>query len=1591
MKRRTRVISFLLVLALVLGLIPTPFNRTAEVLAIEVPSGPLSGNGGDNITWKLEVDTDALADWDLVQVQPYKLTLTGSGEMWDMEELSFSKGEYHSYGSVITSVSIDERITSLGAWAFYEFVSLKSITIPDSVTSIDEGAFCNCSELESVICGSGLTEIGELAFFHDISLSAIQFKEGLEKIDREAFSNCSSLQTVSLPESLTEIGDYGFYYTGLTNFTVPRNLSAMREGALIYNSELESIQVAEGNRYFCAIDNVLYRTQNDLPYQAIAYALKSPATQISIAGGTESIERYAFYSAKNITSITFPDTLKTIDVNACEGCIKLKELQIPDSVETIENGAFSDCSSLTSVAIGKSLQGLSSTVFEGCQAIGTITVAEDNPYLKAVDNLVYNKDCTCLYFYAPAKTDEEYHLPDTLERLGDKSINYVSALQKLYMPRSLVSIGDDAIVANKRLKDIFFAGNAPTLYSANSITRNAGNMLIYRVLSSDGWDANFWPRYTLAEWKPENSFQEEGTFEGVSWKYEGERGCISFTGPGEIPDFMEEEPAPWNDYMDDIQTIEAYRISGMGKYCFFHAEKLLRMETGKELKKIGDFAFADCGKLLFFDIAAAETIGTAAFRNDSSLKGHLVLEKAFSIGAGAFKGCIALTDATVGAVLASLEEEVFAGCTALNNFIVPESVTAIKARAFQNCVSLRTINIPAGVTAIGVQAFSGDAALEKVYFYGRVPESWEADSFENCSSGLTLYYRKAQTEWTGLGESWNELPLTGLDRFYTEKRDHYSFSNTGSSFGYDSNYRIPRQRYVDVLDSIVTGTYYFVINKSWGGSCYGMTGTTLEFYENSEFKVEDYDASAQNLYGTAAPRDKNAPLTKLIEAYQISQCKPLISGCGGCILRNMRDYRGLIRKVEEFERSGGLSVDSQAEPVVMAIFSACCGHAVVPVSVDQDSDGNFVMKIYDPNYPSSLQTLKINKNLSAISYGRYTYASYIPYSSVAGAMAGVQLYSNTGDDSLYLSIDKEEGEVTDAQGKGIEEIEGAYEQKPFNDAEEDVFSGIKSFVLPNGNYQLTAKEEQDESGGESTEGMGGTEDAENAEDGQESVTFYLASEENFAEIVSSDEDAVLEVREVDTENDELEIELLSDSGEKETASFTIMNELGMERTLEVEGGNATVKVAENDTITIEVPAGEKVSIDGKEAEVNDGQAVTSFVAAQGELPLRMEELETSVDCDANNKLSGTVNATVISNTLSPKKVTVTADYYEADSGKKAATYSKEVQLDAGMNMVSISFEDVETAFSKTAGQVSMICNLTVSDEEGNAAVSAVEGITVTLTKKTDLTDPTDPTDPTEPDDKDIAVTGVSVTPKRGTFGVGESFRLNASVIPKNASDKTLTFIASNDNVTVTPQGVVTAKKAGNSRITVRASNGQYAVTNVIVKNAPNKVSLNAQKKNLKVGKTFQIKVKLPENTVSNHISYSSSKKSVANVSSSGKVTAKKKGTAVITVKTHNGKQARLKVTVTKDIPVKQVTVNKKKLTMKVGDSVRLKASVLPKNATDKRLTYKASNNKVKVTAKGYIIAKKAGKSKITVKSLNGKKAVVNVTVKKAKSHFTFFI
>ncbi len=162
--------------------------------------------------------------------------------------------------------------------------------------------------------------------------------------------------------------------------------------------------------------------------------------------------------------------------------------------------------------------------------------------------------------------------------------------------------------------------------------------------------------------------------------------------------------------------------------------------------------------------------------------------------------------------------------------------------------------------------------------------------------------------------------------------------------------------------------------------------------------------------------------------------------------------------------------------------------------------------------------------------------------------------------------------------------------------------------------------------------------------------------------------------------------------------------------------------------------------------------------------------------------------------------------------------------------------------------------------------------------------------------KPAAVSKVTLNSKKLTLGVKETFKLTAKVTPSNAADKKVTWKSSNTKIAAVKNGKITAKKKGSAKITATAG-GKSVSCKVTVKAAPKSLSVTPKNKSVKKGKSYTLKVKLPKNTASNKITYTSSNKKIATVSAKGKVKGVKKGKATITVKTFNNKKVKVKVTV----------------------------------------------------------------------------------------------
>ena len=163
------------------------------------------------------------------------------------------------------------------------------------------------------------------------------------------------------------------------------------------------------------------------------------------------------------------------------------------------------------------------------------------------------------------------------------------------------------------------------------------------------------------------------------------------------------------------------------------------------------------------------------------------------------------------------------------------------------------------------------------------------------------------------------------------------------------------------------------------------------------------------------------------------------------------------------------------------------------------------------------------------------------------------------------------------------------------------------------------------------------------------------------------------------------------------------------------------------------------------------------------------------------------------------------------------------------------------------------------------------------------------------------------------------------------------------------------------------------------------VKLNKTSLMIKKGKTTTLKATVkPTNAGNTKVTWKSSNKKVATVTSKGKIKAKKAGTCVITVTTKDGGyKAKCYVTVyNKDVKVKKVSLNKKSVTLDVDDKVTLKAKITPTGATNKNVTWKSSNKSIAtVSSKGVVTAVGSGTCIITVKTKSGKKkAKCKITV-----------
>lgn len=300
MKRVKKLISVLLTVALVLTVVP--FGE----LGLSVAAA--SGTTGD-CTWKIENGV---------------LTISGNGEMGD------DSPWYRSYRNKITTVVIENGVTSIGGMAFEDCYNLSKITVSDSVTRIGGMAFEDCSSLCSITIPNRVNVIGAYAFRGCNKLKSISIPFGVTDVYDYTFLECSSLTSVTLPNSIINIGTGIFKKcSSLSSIVIPASVMNIGLDVFYGCNSLEAIQVDTQNATYYAVGNCLINREN----------------KTLIAGCKSSV-------------IPLDGCITSVGSSAFSGCGSLKSITIPGCIISIGSSAFSDCSKLNSITLSNGIKSI---------------------------------------------------------------------------------------------------------------------------------------------------------------------------------------------------------------------------------------------------------------------------------------------------------------------------------------------------------------------------------------------------------------------------------------------------------------------------------------------------------------------------------------------------------------------------------------------------------------------------------------------------------------------------------------------------------------------------------------------------------------------------------------------------------------------------------------------------------------------------------------------------------------------------------------------------------------------------------------------------------------------------------------------------------------------------------------------------------------------------------------------------------------------------------------------------------------------------------------------------------------------------------
>ncbi|MDY5948043.1 MAG: leucine-rich repeat domain-containing protein, partial [Oscillospiraceae bacterium] len=397
---------------------------------------------GENLTWYIDTKNKIL-------------TVSGTGPMYPYYDFG-NPPTWEPYKDSIGTVIIEEGVTSIAKYAFYNYPALKSIQLPSTLNRIGVNAFASCKNIESISFAdnSNLTIISNYTDFEGTKWYKSQ-PDGLIYLGNVLLKYKGTVpqnENVEIKAGIRVIADKAFYnQSNLTDITFPGTVEYVGKSAFEGTGWLGS--QPDGEIY---TDKAFLQYKGSVPIEEYDYVIKDgtvsvspqafkgkPITSVVFPSSVEYIGESAFYYCTKLSETVFPSDskLKYIGENSFLSCSKLKTFDLPQSLEVIESNAFSDCYGINCIDFPASVEYIGLTVFPSAM---TITVDENNKYYCSDGyGVVFNKDKTILYFAPKIIDGYVYTVPNGVTEVFDRAF-YQCTINEITFSSSVKSIGESA-------------------------------------------------------------------------------------------------------------------------------------------------------------------------------------------------------------------------------------------------------------------------------------------------------------------------------------------------------------------------------------------------------------------------------------------------------------------------------------------------------------------------------------------------------------------------------------------------------------------------------------------------------------------------------------------------------------------------------------------------------------------------------------------------------------------------------------------------------------------------------------------------------------------------------------------------------------------------------------------------------------------------------------------------------------------------------------------------------------------------------------------------------------------------------------------